>query len=68
MKLILDREDLEREYADINCSQTKFKHFRISVQQAIREAGKATFQEYDGSNYNVIYPPTMDEIMRNMKP
>jgi len=64
MKLTIDREDLKPEHKEINCSQTKFHHFLLPVQQAIREAGKATFKEYDGSNYNVIYPPTLDEIMR----
>jgi hypothetical protein len=64
MKLIIDREDLKTEHRDINCSQTKFHHFTLQVQQAIREVGRATFREYDGSNYNAIYPPTTDEVMR----
>ena len=65
MKLTLDREDLKPEYKDINCSQTKFEHFKLQAQQAIREAGRAQFREYDGSNYNAIYPPTVEEIMRS---
>ena len=67
MKLTLDRQDLKPEYRDINCSQTKFEHFTLQVQQSIREAGKATFKEYDGSNYNAIYPPTVDEVMRGKR-
>ena len=64
MKLTLDREDLKPEHRNINCSQTKFEHFTLQVQQAIREAGRAQFREYDGSNYNAIYPPTVDEVIR----
>lgn len=64
MKLKLNRDDLKPQFADVNCSQTRFAHFKIQAQQAIREVGKATFFEYDESNYNVIYPPTVDEIMR----
>ena len=67
MKLILDRDDLKAEYKDVNCSQTCFEHFVIQVQQAIREAGRAQFREYDGSNYNAIYPPTIEEIMTGIK-
>lgn len=64
MKLTLDREDLKPEHRNINCSQTKFEYFTLQAQRAIREAGCAQFREYDGSNYNAIYPPTVDEIMR----
>ena len=65
MKLIIDRDDLKPEHKNINCSQTRFEHFTIQAQQAIREAGKAQFREYDGSNYNAIYPPTVEEIMKH---
>lgn len=57
MKLILDREDLKPEKVDISCSQTKFQDFAEHVQKAIVAVGKAQFREYDGSNYNAIYPP-----------
>ena len=63
MKLELDREDLKKEYRGIDCSQTRFEHFKLQVQQAIREVGRARFWESDGSNYNAIYPPTLNEIM-----
>ena len=66
MKLHLDREDLKPEHQGINCSRTKFEHFTLQAQQAIRESGRATFYEYDGSNYNVIYPPSVEEIMRGV--
>ena len=56
MKLTLDREDLKPEYQNINCSQTRFQHFKEEVQKAIIVVGKAQFREYDGSNYNAIYP------------
>ena len=56
MKLTLDRDDLKPEYRNINCSQTEFKHFHKTVQRAIEAVGRATFQEYDGRNYNAIYP------------
>jgi hypothetical protein len=56
MKLTLDRLDLKPEYRNINCSKTKFEHFTIEAQRAIREVGCAQFREYDGSNYNAIYP------------
>jgi hypothetical protein len=57
MKLTLDRDDLKPEYYNINCSQTKFQHFQYAVQDAISAVGRAQFVEYDGSNYNAIYPP-----------
>jgi hypothetical protein len=57
MRLTLDRDDLLPEFRDINCSQTKFEHFSNKAQRAIFMVGKATFYEYDGSNYNVIYAP-----------
>ena len=60
MKLTLDREDLKPEHQNINCSQTRFEHFREEVQSAIVVVGKAQFREYDGSNYNAIYPPQVN--------
>ena len=62
MKLTLDRDDLKSEYSNINCSQTRFEHFRPQAQQTIRDAGRAVFMEYDGSNYNAIYPPTGEAL------
>jgi len=56
MKLTLDREDLKPEHQNINCSQTKFQHFKKEVQAAIVAVGRAQFREYDGNNYNAIYP------------
>ena len=58
MKLTLDREDLEEKYKDMNCSQTKFEHFKVEVRAAIIVVGKAQFREYDGSNYNAIFAPS----------
>lgn len=55
MKLTLHREDLRPEYQNINCSQTRFGHFKAEVQSAISVVGKAQFREYDDSNYNAIY-------------
>ena len=63
MKLTIDREDLKPEFKNINCSQTRFEHFVLQAQQAIREVGRGIFMEYDGRNYNAIYPPTVEEIM-----
>jgi len=57
MKLTLDREDLKPEYENINCSLTRFEHFKVEVQAAIVVVGRAKFREYDGSNYNAIFPP-----------
>lgn len=57
MKLFLDRGDLRPEHENIDCSQTKLEHFTAEAQAAIRAVGKATFQEYDRSNYNVVYAP-----------
>lgn len=57
MKLTLDRGDLKPQFNEVNCSQTKFEHFKPYAQEAIVKAGKATFWEYDHMNYNVIYPP-----------
>ncbi len=57
MKLIVDRQDLKPEHENINCSQTKFEHFKEEVQNAIVVVGYAQFREYDGSNYNAVYPP-----------
>lgn len=56
-KLTLDRQDLRPEYRNINCSQTRFEHFTDEIQRVISAAGKATFYEYDRSNYNVIFAP-----------
>ena len=57
MKLTLDREDLRPEHQNVNCSQTRFEHFKPEVQTAIATVGRAQFREYDGSNYNAIYSP-----------
>lgn len=56
MRLILDREDLLEEYVGLNCSRTKFEHFKPEVRRAIITVGVAQFREYDGSNYNFIRP------------
>ena len=57
MELKLFREDLEDEYKNVNCSQTKFYMFHQDVQQAIYAVGeRAVFWEYDGSSYNAIFP------------
>ena len=57
MKLTLDRLDLKLEHSNINCSKTRFEHFQPHIQAAIIAADGATFQEYDGSNYNAIHAP-----------
>ena len=61
MKLTLDRADLKPEFETVNCSNLVYEHFKVAVQQAIRKVGRATFQEYDGSNYNAILVPTFKE-------
>lgn len=61
MKLTLDRLDLLPEHERINCSATKFEHFKPQAQQAILTAGRATFIEYDGRSYNAIYPPKQEQ-------
>lgn len=62
MKLIIHRDDLLPENEKMNCSQTKFEHFKKDVQAAIIACGKGTFTEWDGSNYNVILAPREDKI------
>ena len=57
MNLKIDRDDLKPEYKDINCSRTRFEHFNETTQAAIAAVGRAQFREFDGSNYNAIYPP-----------
>jgi serine/threonine-protein kinase RIO1 len=57
MRFTLDRDDLRPEFRDINYSQTRFEHFTDKAQRAIYMSGKATFYEYDLSNYNTIYAP-----------
>jgi hypothetical protein len=57
MKLTIDRLDMKPEYREINCSLTRFEHFTDETQKAIIAAGRAQFREFDGRNYNAIYPP-----------
>ncbi len=58
MKLTLDRLDLRPEFREISCSQTRFEHFKQSVQWAIADVGRATFWEYNHDNYNAVHPPS----------
>ena len=60
MKLTLDRDDLKPEYQDTRCSLTRFHHFLPAVQDAVMAVGRATFREYDESNYNAIYAPSQE--------
>ena len=62
MKLTLDRIDLRNEHKDVNCSHTKFEHFKPEVQVAIRAVGRAQFREHDGSNYNAIHAPVVERL------
>lgn len=62
MKLELDRLDLESEFEDINCSKTKFEHFKPSAQKAIKAVGSATFWDSDRRNCKRIYPTKEDII------
>ena len=57
MKVILDREDLKSKYKKMNCSQTKFYHFRKEVQAVILKVNRAEFWEYDRRSYNAIIAP-----------
>jgi hypothetical protein len=57
MNLTLDRLDLSQEHIHIACSKTRFEHFSAEAQVAIKAVGRAQFREFDGSNYNAIYPP-----------
>lgn len=57
MKLTLDRLDLQSQFVGIACRLTSFEHFKPEAQAAILAVGRATFMEFDGSNYNAIYPP-----------
>lgn len=54
MELILERRDLNPEHDNINCSQTRFHHFKPEVQHAIAAVGRALFR--DDKNHNAIYP------------
>lgn len=57
MELKLDRDDLATRHKNINCSLTKFEHFKLKVQSVIRLVGSARFETRGGSSYNKIYPP-----------
>jgi hypothetical protein len=57
MELFLDRIDLKPKHENIESSLTRFEHFKPEVQEAIKIVGRATFKNFDGSNYNAIYPP-----------
>ena len=68
MRITLDRLDLKPEFKNINCSQTRIEHFKLEIQAVIRRAGRATFHEYDNSNYNAIFArnvtmPFTDEVI-----
>lgn len=56
MELKLDRFDLKRELQHKNISQVAYEDFKEEVQQVIREAGFAVIYDWDGKNYNRIYP------------
>lgn len=59
MKLTLSRADLRDEHLGVNCSLTKFEHFNDDAQRAMQAMPKrkATFREYDDSNFNIIRAP-----------
>lgn len=57
MKLTVDREDLRQESQNKNCSQIGYDDLNEQAKRAVEQVGAATFREYDGSNYNAIYPP-----------
>ncbi len=68
MRITLDRLDIKPEFENINCSQTRIEHFKPEIQAVIRRAGRATFHEYDNSNYNAIFDrnvtmPFTDEVI-----
>lgn len=69
MKLILYHEDLLPEFEDINCSATKFEHFREYAQQAILACGhggaKFIARPERGENYqyNLIFPPKTESAI-----
>lgn len=61
MKLILYRDDLLPEHKDVPCSETRLEHFKWQGRLAIMAIGSGRFEEYDGSNYNVVLcPPRKD--------
>lgn len=63
MKLFLHREDLLPEFENVNCSETKFEHFREYAKQAILACGYggAKFigwpERGENYQYNLIFPP-----------
>jgi len=58
MKLELDRLDLKHEHREtLSCSKVDFPHLTAEAAAAVRVVGKATFYEFDRSNYNVVYAP-----------
>lgn len=59
MKLTLGREDLKKQFENVSCSLTKFEHFNLKAQEAIKIVGRATFKEFirGRETYNKIYPP-----------
>lgn len=67
MKLTLDREDLRPEHVNLSCSKVRYEHLTDEAQAAVRVVGRATFQEYDRSNYNVVYGPAGNGDARNAR-
>ena len=57
MQLTVDREDMNEDAKEKSCGKTKFDDFLPEVQDAIIVVGRATFQEFDRSNYNAIHAP-----------
>jgi hypothetical protein len=68
MRLTLDREDLKKEFQDVACSATTFDMFTAEARDAIRSVGRATFREYDDSNYKAIYPPKFVSYVDTKEP
>jgi hypothetical protein len=54
MELILEQSDLRPEYQDVATSVTKWKHFSMPAQEALKIVGKGKFVRRD--TYNVVYP------------
>lgn len=54
MKLIIDRDDLKPEFAELRSEYLLMEHFVEEVQEVIKMVGIAKFREFDDSRYAVI--------------
>jgi hypothetical protein len=70
MRLILDPGDVQPMFSDVQPTALEFSHFKINVQQAIREVGEAMYIETSPNGQNeyhvLVHAPTLGEVMRRI--